>query len=183
MTAALDRPEQVCAELARRSDPERSVYADVYYDRQDQSMYPAGYELRVRTITTGGATHAVLTYKEPAVDGSGSKPEHETELADPAVLHRIFQGLGLVEFISFRKHCDNYRFISDGREILATVVQIPELAGRTFLELETMVDADDLPDALTTLRAVRGELGVTEGELTTESYTDQVAARRAELDR
>jgi adenylate cyclase, class 2 len=183
LTAVLARPEHVRAELARRATPETSVYADTYYDRPDHSLDAAGYELRVRTITTGSNTRVVLTYKQPALDSSGSKPEHETTLADPAVLHTLFTGLGLVELIAFRKHCENYRFTAHGRDLLATVVEIPELDGQTFLELETMADPEDLADALSVVHAVLGELGVTDHELSSESYTDRVAARRAEQDR
>jgi len=179
LTAVLARPDHVRVELAHRATPEVSVYADTYYDRPDHSMNAAGYELRVRTITTDTTTRVLLTYKQPALDSSGSKPEHETTIADPAVLHTLFTGLGLVELIAFHKHCENYRFTADGRDLLATVVQIPELDGLTFLELETMVEPDDLPDALTVLHAVLGELGVTREELSTESYTDLVASRRA----
>jgi adenylate cyclase class 2 len=179
LTAELARPEHVRAELDRRAQPETSTYADRYYDRPDRSMDAAGYELRVRTITTGATTRVVLTYKEPAVDSSGSKPEYETIAADSAVLHTIFLGLGLVEHIAFHKHCDNYRFTAHGREMLATVVQIPELVGQTFLELETMAEPGDVPEALSALHMVLGELGVADEELTTESYTDRVAARRA----
>jgi adenylate cyclase, class 2 len=180
LTAELARPERVRAELDRRAQLEASVYADTYYDRPDRSMDTAGYELRVRTITSDTTTRIVLTYKEPAVHRSGSKPEHETTVADPAVMHTIFLGLGLVEHIAFRKHCDNYRFTAHGREMLATVVQIPELVGQTFLELETMTEPADVPEALSALHAVLGELGVADEELTTESYTDRVIARRAE---
>lgn len=180
LTAVLARPEHVRAELARRAAPEPSVYADTYYDRPDHSFDAAGYELRVRTITTSGGSRIVLTYKQPALDSSGSKPEHETTVADPAVLHTLFVGLGLVELIAFRKHCENYRFTAQGREVLATVVEIPELDGQTFLELETMAEPDDLAAALSVVRAVLDELGVTDDELSTESYTDLVAARRAE---
>lgn len=183
LTAVLARPEPVRAELARRATSEVSVYVDTYYDRPDHSLDAAGYELRVRTITTDTATRVVLTYKQPALDGSGSKPEHETTVADPAVLHTLFTGLGLVELIAFRKHCENYRFTTQGRELLATVVEIPELDGQTFLELETMAEPDDLANALSVVRAVLGELGVTDDELSTESYTDRVAARRAEQGR
>jgi hypothetical protein len=38
--------------------------------------------------------------------------------------------------VSFEKHCTNYRFRVEGRDLLATVVTVPELDG-TFLELET----------------------------------------------
>ncbi|OLF07116.1 adenylyl cyclase [Actinophytocola xinjiangensis] len=183
LTALLAHPEQVRAALAGRAVGEASVYADAYYDRPDLSMVARGYELRLRTITTSSGDRVVLTYKEPAVDEFGSKPEHETEVAERAVPHTMFLGLGLVEHISYRKHCDNFRFTAHGHDLLASVVRIPELAGRTFLELETITEPDDLSDALTALRAVLGELGVTDQELITDSYTDLVAASRAEPDR
>lgn len=139
-------------------------------------MDAAGYELRVRTITTGATTRIVLTYKEPAIDGTGAKPEHETTVTDADVLRTIFTGLGLVELIMFQKHCDNYRFAAHGRDLVATVVHIPELGGQTFLELEAMAEPNDVPAALAIVHNVLGELGVRDEDLTTESYTDRVAA-------
>lgn len=179
LTAVVREPEHVRAKLAERADAEHSVYADTYYDRPDHSMDRDGYELRVRTITTGADRRVVLTYKEPPVnEESRSKPEHETTVADPDVMGTIFDGLGLVELISLEKHCDNYRFTADGRDMLATVVTIPELNGRTFIELETMTEPDDLKAALASVRAVLDDLGVTEDDAVTESYTDMVANAR-----
>jgi adenylate cyclase class 2 len=94
-------------------------------------------------------------------------------------MHTIFTSLGLVEWIAFEKHCENYRLTEQGRDLLVTIVRIPELHGLAFLEVETMAEPDDLPAALTVLRRLIGELGITEDELTTESYTDRVAASRA----
>ncbi len=178
LTAILGDPAHVRAELAARAAAERCVYSDTYYDRPDHGMDAAGYELRVRTITTGKASRTVLTYKEPAVADWGAKPEHETVVGDPEIMRTIFTGLGLVELISFTKHCENYRFTAQGRDLLATVVRIPELDGQTFLELETMAEPDDMPAVHTVLQTVLGELGVSPHDLTTESYTARVAARR-----
>jgi adenylate cyclase, class 2 len=178
LTAVLPDPDRVRTELDRRAKPESSVYADTYYDRPDLSMDADGYELRVRTISTSTSSRIVLTYKEPAVE-IGSKPEHETIVADADVLRTIFTGLGLVEAITFEKHCDNYRFAAGGRDLLATVVRIPDLDGQTFLELETMAAHDDVSDAMVIVRDVLHELGVGEEDLTTESYTDRVKATRA----
>ncbi|MEQ0564723.1 class IV adenylate cyclase [Amycolatopsis sp. NEAU-NG30] len=179
LTAVVREPERVRAKLAERAAAEHSVYADTYYDRPDHSMDRDGYELRVRRITTGEDRRVVLTYKEPPVDeASRSKPEHETTVADPEVMGTIFEGLGLVELISLEKHCDNYRFTADGREMLATVVTVPELDGRTFIEVETMADPDDLTAALASVRAVLDDLGVTEDDAVDESYTDMVARGR-----
>jgi hypothetical protein len=75
-------------------------------------------------------------------------------------MRTIFTGLGLVELIAFQKHCENYRFTVQGRDLLATVVQIPELDGQTFLELETMSELDDLSAAHAVLHGVLADLGI-----------------------
>jgi adenylate cyclase class 2 len=72
----------------------------------------------------------------------------------------------------------NYRFSSQGRDLLATVVTVPELENQTFIELETIAEPDDVDAALGVVRGVLGELGIESGDLTTEAYTDAVAARR-----
>jgi adenylate cyclase class 2 len=59
-------------------------------------------------LETGGVRRAVLTYKEPAADAaSGSKPEHETKVADAAVVDEILHMLGLEHLVAFEKHCAN----------------------------------------------------------------------------
>jgi adenylate cyclase class 2 len=179
LTAVVRDPDAVRAALARRAEAEHSVYADTYYDRPDRSMDRDGYELRIRTVTTGADRRTVVTYKEPPVDAaSRSKPEHETSADDPAVMATIFTALGLVELIAFEKHCDNYRFTADGRDMLATVVTIPELDGQTFIELETMAERDDLHDALIAVRGVLDAVGVSEADAVEQSYTDMVEAQR-----
>jgi len=75
-------------------------------------------------------------------------------------------------------HCANYRFTAKGRDMLATVVTVPEIDG-TFLELETPTGQDDLAAALGDVRAVLGELGIGEDDLITEQYTDAVMRARA----
>lgn len=180
LTAVVRDPEQVRARLAERATVERSTYSDTYYDWPDHSLDADGFELRARTITTGSEARVVLTYKQPPVDvDSRSKPEHETEVGDAAVLHEVFTGLGLAELISFKKHCENYRFSAQGRDLLATVVEIPELDGRVFIELETMAEPDDVADALDVVRAVLVGLDVTDEDAVTDSYTDMVAAHRS----
>lgn len=46
-----------------------------------------------------------------------------------------------------------------------------------------MAEPDDLANALSVIHTVLDELGVTDDALSTESYTDRVAARRAEQER
>jgi adenylate cyclase, class 2 len=132
-------PGRIHAALSQRAVGERSIYSDRYFDYPDRGWTRQGNELRVRTITDElGSTQASLTFKEPAVDqASGSKPEHETAVGDADVL---VTALGVEQIIAFEKRCVNYRFTAQGREMLATVVTVPELAGQTFIELETLAD-------------------------------------------
>ena len=116
-------------------------------------------------VDTGGVRRAVLTYKEPAADAaSGSKPEHETKIADAGVADLILRAVGLEHLVSFEKRCVNYRFTAKGRDMLATVVTVPEIDG-TFVELETLAEEAGLDAALADVRAVLGELGITGADL------------------
>ncbi len=158
---------------------ETSIYRDAYYDRSDQSLTASGRELRIRTVTTERSIRTFLTYKAPAVDqASGSKPEYETEAADAQALEAILRNLGHEPLISFEKHCINWRFQTEGRSMLATLVTVPELDG-TFLEIETMADdPDQVPAALKAVRATMLDLGIVDEDFTTELYTDAVRQQR-----
>jgi adenylate cyclase class 2 len=180
LKARLRNPDQVRQRLAERAPAEHSVYADRYFDFPDQRLTSAGYEVRLRSITDdAGNVRSLLTFKEPAVDAaSDSKPEHETSVGDPDAVVPLLSVLGLVELIAFEKRCTNYRFTSRSRDLLATVVEVPELDGETFVEVETLTADDDVDAALDVVRDVLDELGVTAKELTTATYTGAVAARR-----
>jgi adenylate cyclase class 2 len=54
---------------------------------------------------------------------------------------------------------------------------VPELEG-TFLEVETQASDDEVPSALAAVRRVLADLGVSDQELTTETYSDAVRAAR-----
>ena len=179
LKARVRDPGALRARLRRLASEEISLYRDTYYDRVGRDLTTQGRELRVRVMDTSGVRRAVLTYKEPAADAaSGSKPEHETKVADAAVVDEILRALGLEHLVAFEKHCANYRFTANGRDMLATMVTVPEIDG-TFLELETLTDEDDLAAALDDVRTVLGELGIGEDDLTTEQYTNAVMRARA----
>lgn len=179
LKARVRDPERVLALLEERATGRAEVYQDAYYDTPDQSLTGADRELRVRTIHGADDTRSVLTYKGARVDdASGSKPEHETRVEDPAAVHAMLRGLGYVPLIQFEKRCRNYDFIAQGRRMLATLVRVPEIDG-DFIELETIVEPEQLADALADVRTVLGELGIGVGDLTTDTYTDAVAASRA----
>jgi adenylate cyclase class 2 len=167
--------------LGERASVERATYADRYYDFPDGRLTSQGRELRVRTIVQeNGGPCVLLTYKEPAVDvDSDSKPEHETTASDAGVLATVLTALGVREIIAFEKRCENYRFTAHRRDMLATLVTVPELDGQTFIELETAAQTDDVSAALDAVRAVLEELGIAADDLTTETYTDAVATSRS----
>ena len=135
LKARVHDPAALRARLRRLADEEISLYLDTYYDRPGRELTAQGRELRVRVLETSGVRRAVLTYKEPAADAaSGSKPEHETKVADAVVVDEILRALGLEHMVAFEKHCANYRFTAKARDMLATVVTVPEIDG-TFVEL------------------------------------------------
>ena len=180
LKAVVRDPEAVLKQLEDRYGAGRAeVYRDTYYDAPDGSLMGADRELRIRTIHSPDDTRTVLTYKGARVDdASGSKPEHETKVEDAEATHEIIAGLGFTPRIQFEKRCRNYAFGRDGRRLLATLVRVPELDA-TFIEVETAAATeDDLQPALAAVRAALADLGITEDDLTTELYTDAVAAAR-----
>lgn len=180
LKAVVRDPEGVMRRLEDAHGPGRpEVYRDTYFDAPDGSLMGADRELRIRTVHSADDTRTVLTYKSARVDeASGSKPEAETRVDDADAAHEIVRGLGFVPRIAFEKRCRNYSFEQDGRKLLATLVRVPEIDG-TFLEVETVATAEsDLATALAVVRSVLGELGIDGADLTTEQYTDAVAAAR-----
>ena len=178
LKARVHDPAALRDRLRHLASEEISLYRDTYYDRPGRDLTLEGRELRIRIMETSGVRRAVLTYKEPPADNaSGSKPEHETKVADAAVVDQILSALGLEHLVAFEKHCANYRFTAKGRDMLATMVTVPEIDG-TFVELETLTDEAGLAGALGDVRAVLGELGIADDDLTTEQYTDAVMRAR-----
>ncbi|MFE5627319.1 class IV adenylate cyclase [Streptomyces virginiae] len=179
LKACVQTPEETLRRLDERAVGRAEVYQDTYYDTAEGALEARDEELRVRTVHGADATRTVLTYKGPPVDeGSGSKPEHETSVEDAQAVHALLRGLGYVPVVVFEKRCRNYAFEARGRQMLATLVRVPELDG-TFLELETLVEDEELQGALDDIRAVLAELGIGADDFTREQYTAAVRARRA----
>jgi adenylate cyclase class 2 len=178
LKARLSDPGGVRSALAGRSDGERATYHDTYFDTPEESLERDGKELRLRTVESAGSVRHMLTVKEQVFDAtSGSKPEHETSVAEPAAVVHMLKALGYGPVIDFTKHCENYRFTAQGLQMLATVVVVPEIDG-TFLEVESLVEERDVESALGAIRTVMTQLGVDHASLTTELYTDAVRAAR-----
>lgn len=178
LKAKVSDVDHVRAELERLAPGTDEIYHDTYYDLPDETLTARDQELRVRTATNDAGSRSLLTFKtSPVETASGSRPEHETEVTDPAVADTVLKALGAMELISFRKLCRNHRFEAEGREVLATLVEVPEIEG-TYLEVETLAPTDDVEAGLGTIRTVLAKLGIGDGDLTTETYTGAVAAAR-----
>ncbi|MFI5536608.1 hypothetical protein ACIA5H_09480 [Nocardia sp. NPDC051900] len=119
-------------------------------------------EARVRDVES---VHAAL-----AARSAGQRSKYKDTYYDLADERLSSEGC-------FEEHCIDYRFASGGRELLATLVTVPELDG-TFIELETIVPEAELAEALEIVRTTLHQLGVADGDLTTEQYTDAVQATR-----
>ncbi|MER7607910.1 CYTH domain-containing protein [Nocardioides sp. NPDC127503] len=178
LKAKVGEVEHIRTELERLAPGVDETYHDTYYDLADETLTARDQELRVRTVTNDAGSRSLLTFKtSPVEEASGSRPEHETELADPAVADTVLKALGAVEVIAFRKLCRNHRFNAEGREVLATLVEVPEIEG-TYLEVETLSPDDEVEAGLSTIRTVLARLGIGDGDLTKETYTGAVAAAR-----
>ncbi|MEU6869030.1 class IV adenylate cyclase [Streptomyces sp. NPDC046876] len=178
LKARVRAPLETLRRLDERAEGRAEVYQDTYYDTVDGALEARDEELRVRTVHGPEETRTVLTYKGARVDEeSGSKPEYETCVEDAEAVHATLRGLGYVPAITFEKRCRNYVFEARGRQMLATLVRVPELEG-TFLELETLVEEKDVATALVDVRTVLAELGIGTEDLTRELYTAAVKARR-----
>lgn len=178
LKARVRNPAHVRALLGDRAPEQVATYADTYFDTPAATLATSDRELRVREVRTDIGVTGVLTYKGAAVDvASGSKPETETTVGDPAAMCATLLALGFVVDIALEKRCSNYRFEHDGFDMLATVVEVPELDG-TFIEVETIVAAEHLGSALDAVRSVLTELGIARSDETTDTYTSAVRAAR-----
>jgi len=179
LKAELRDPAAVRGALDTRADGVTETYRDVYYDQGDGwPMRAAGRELRVRVVESPGGERRILTYKDPSEHESGSKAEHELLVSDAATMGVVLERLGYQPSIRITKCCTNYHLEHSGRKLLATLVTVPELAGRTYLEVETMAAEGDVDAALDVVRQVLAEVGVSADELTDELYMDAVVKAR-----
>lgn len=171
--------DTVRAALGAKAKSTTATYRDTYFDRAAEGFMDSGRELRLRTVETSESVKHVLTFKMPAIDeASGSKPEFETTVGDVGAATEILLGMGYSESIALTKRCENFAMSRDGREVLVTLATVPELDG-TFIEVEAIVSsADDFDEGLQVVRELLEELGIPEGDLTTELYTDAVSRAR-----
>lgn len=162
------------------ASPREETYRDEYFVHP--AVVPPGSprEFRVREIRRpGAASRSLLTFKDRVVDAeSGSKREHEVAVAEPGALSAMLRAMGFDLDISLTKNCENWEFTHEGREVLATLVSVPELSGH-FLEIETLASVEsDVAGCLAGLRRLASDLGLRRADETTAAYTESVREAR-----
>jgi adenylate cyclase, class 2 len=182
--AYVRHPERLRQLLLDRAEERVSVYRDTYYDWSDHSFTIQEREVRLRVVEENETTRCLLTYKGPPVDEvSQSKPEYETLVGAQGTMDFILRSLGLTHLVVLEKRCRNFALELGGRQVLATLVRVPELE-ETFLEVEALVDDEgDVDSSLRIVRNLLAELEIGEDDITTVTYTSLVLRRRETLRR
>ncbi len=129
---------------------------NVIFDTPDGGLAKHGQLLRVRTETPQASgkkvapSRVVLTFKQPAVrtvddDGSRFKIREETEVevADAAMLGKIFEGLGLRGWFSYEKYRTTWKLGAATRWAKDLLIELDETPAGTFMELEGPPEAID----------------------------------------
>src|SRR5437868_259487 len=129
---------------------------NVIFDTPDGGLAKHGQLLRVRTETPQASGkkaapgRVVLTFKQPAVravddDGSRFKirEEAEVEVADAAMLRKIFEGLGLRGWFSYEKYRTTWKLGAATRWAKVLLIELDETPAGAFVELEGPPEAID----------------------------------------
>jgi adenylate cyclase class 2 len=131
----------------------RRLQDDTLYDTRDSALRARRAVVRLRREPD----HAYVTYKGPAQAGPMKmREEQETEVADPEVLGRVLQELGLEAWFRYQKFREE--FAAPG-----VVIALDETPVGTYLEIEgseegilTVTDALGLSPADFILDSYRG---------------------------
>jgi len=145
------------------------VQEDTYYDAPHRDFAETDEALRVRRETPEvGEPRALLTYKGPLVDdGSKTREEAETEVADGAAAADVLAGLGFEPAATVRK--ERERYTVDGYAV--TLDAVDGLG--EFVEVEARADVERFEDVATAREGaveVVERLGLDPGEGIRTSY-------------
>jgi len=129
---------------------------NVIFDTPDGGLAKHGQLLRIRSETVQSAgkketpRRVMLTFKQPAVralgdDGSRFKIREETEVevADAAMLRKIFEGLGLRGWFSYEKYRTTWKLGAATRWAKDLLIELDETPAGVFVELEGSPEAID----------------------------------------
>lgn len=129
---------------------------NVIFDTPDGGLAKHGQLLRIRTESVQSVgkkdrpRRVMLTFKQPAVraledDGSRFKIREETEVevADAAMLRKIFEGLGLRGWFSYEKYRTTWKLGAATRWAKDLLIELDETPAGVFVELEGSPEAID----------------------------------------
>ena len=129
---------------------------NVIFDTPDGGLAKHGQLLRIRTESLQSVgkketpRRVMLTFKQPAVralgdDGSRFKIREETEVevADAAMLRKIFEGLGLRGWFSYEKYRTTWKLGAATRWAKDLLIELDETPAGVFVELEGSPEAID----------------------------------------
>jgi adenylate cyclase, class 2 len=129
---------------------------NVIFDTPDGGLAKHGQLLRIRTESVQSVgkketpRRVILTFKQPAVralddDGSRFKIREETEVevADAAMLRKIFEGLGLRGWFSYEKYRTTWKLGAATRWAKDLLIELDETPAGVFVELEGSPEAID----------------------------------------
>jgi adenylate cyclase, class 2 len=129
---------------------------NVIFDTPDGGLAKHGQLLRIRSESVESVgkketpRRVMLTFKQPAVraledDGSRFKIREETEVevADAAMLRKIFEGLGLRGWFSYEKYRTTWKLGAATRWAKDLLIELDETPAGVFVELEGSPEAID----------------------------------------
>jgi adenylate cyclase class 2 len=129
---------------------------NVIFDTPEGGLAKHGQLLRIRTETEtqpkedkpASGQRTLLTFKKPAVKGasaSGSsqethrhkvREEIEVEVADAAILAKVFEGLGMRGWFRYEKYRTTFRLPATSSWAKELLIELDETPIGTFVELE-----------------------------------------------
>jgi adenylate cyclase class 2 len=131
---------------------------NVLFDTPQGDVAKRGQLLRIRTETlapkskkgkAAPAKRVLLTFKRPVNDGKAAgfgsverngrhkvREELELEVADPAALTKIFEGLGMRGWFRYEKHRTTFRLPAASSWAKGLLIELDETPIGTFVELE-----------------------------------------------
>jgi adenylate cyclase class 2 len=173
--------ERVGAQLAGPGTS-RAHEENVIFDTQKSGLAKKGQLLRIRTETpvvpseakaAGPNRRVLLTFKQP-IDNQGDsdvveeaygsykvREELELEVADAAILARIFEGLGMHGWFRYEKYRTTFRLPDAKAWAKGLLIELDETPIGTFVELEGPAAAID--------RAAE-ELGFSKRDYVSQNY-------------
>lgn len=153
---------------------------DTYYDAPHRTFAETDEALRLRRERPRAGpieSKTELTYKGPLIgDGTKTREEHETRVADGEAMDAALRGLGFEAAHVVEKVRRRY----DLREYVITLDHVRELG--EFVEVEKSVSEADVDDAREGAIELLGELGLDPEDGITTSYLGLLLAEDENTD-